>query len=261
VTPPPPGGGGTGTPNPFGCYKLKCPKGTVPPTLALHDQFGSRVVTPSKAKMLCAPGEGVTTTTVTSSTTTTTTPCTQAFEPTIRVAGELSEALAPDGDYPFPVSCGGSPAMCCPGGVPTSSCGPLHFEPSSVTIVEDFGQYRMDVTYRGRAATVTDVPVTIPLVGECQLRIDTTAGSSNSMRIDYRLVMNAAHDRVFEVANVLISETEADYFSLVGGFACQIADLGLGLYVGMLTDAIADALSPEAQLCRFCNETVGPCPP
>ena len=54
VTPPPPGTGGTGTPNTFGCYKVKCPKGTLPP-LTLRDQFGSRVVTPSVSKMLCAP--------------------------------------------------------------------------------------------------------------------------------------------------------------------------------------------------------------
>jgi type 1 fimbria pilin len=54
VTPAPPGGGGTGTPNPFLCYKVKCPKVT-PPTVALTDQFGSRTVTPSKASLVCAP--------------------------------------------------------------------------------------------------------------------------------------------------------------------------------------------------------------
>ena len=43
VQPTPPGGGGTGTPNAFGCYKVKCPKTAVPP-LQLNDQFGSRVV-------------------------------------------------------------------------------------------------------------------------------------------------------------------------------------------------------------------------
>src|SRR5205085_5108711 len=41
VNPTPPGGGGTGTPNAFGCYKIKCPKATLP-ALQLNDQFGSR---------------------------------------------------------------------------------------------------------------------------------------------------------------------------------------------------------------------------
>src|SRR5713101_3450419 len=52
--PTPPGGGGTGTPNSFFCYKVKCPKATLP-TLTGADQFGSRTVTPSTAKLLCAP--------------------------------------------------------------------------------------------------------------------------------------------------------------------------------------------------------------
>ena len=48
VGPPfPPGGGGTGTPNSFFCYKVKCPKVTLP-TLDGTDQFGSRTVTPAR---------------------------------------------------------------------------------------------------------------------------------------------------------------------------------------------------------------------
>jgi len=76
VTPTPPGVGGSGIPNAFGCYKIKCPKTTLPP-FALNDQFGSRSVTPSVPKLLCAPVASPTTTSVTTSTTTTTTnpPC------------------------------------------------------------------------------------------------------------------------------------------------------------------------------------------
>jgi hypothetical protein len=62
VNPPPPGGGATGTPNAFGCYKVKCPK-AAPPTIPLADQFGNRVVTPTTAKLLCAPAPAPTTTT------------------------------------------------------------------------------------------------------------------------------------------------------------------------------------------------------
>jgi hypothetical protein len=72
VQPTPPGVGGTGTPNAFGCYKIKCPKATLPP-FALNDQFGSRSVTPTAPKLLCAPVAPPTTTTTTITTTTTTT--------------------------------------------------------------------------------------------------------------------------------------------------------------------------------------------
>ncbi len=68
VTPTPPGGGGTGTPNSFFCYKAKCPKATIPPITG-QDQFGSRTVTPSAAKLLCAPVASPTTTTSTTTTT------------------------------------------------------------------------------------------------------------------------------------------------------------------------------------------------
>jgi hypothetical protein len=71
VTPTPPGGGGTGEPNRFVCYKVKCPKATVPP-LAVSDQFGTRSVTPGTTKYLCAPVAGPTTTTTTATTTSTT---------------------------------------------------------------------------------------------------------------------------------------------------------------------------------------------
>lgn len=64
VNPTPPGGGGSGTPNAFGCYKIKCPKATLP-TIPLDDQFGSRVVTPSTPKLLCAPAAATTTTSTT----------------------------------------------------------------------------------------------------------------------------------------------------------------------------------------------------
>ena len=64
VTPTPPGGGGTGTPNAFGCYKIKCPRATLP-AFPLNDQFGSRSVTPKTPSLLCAPVGPPTTTTTT----------------------------------------------------------------------------------------------------------------------------------------------------------------------------------------------------
>jgi hypothetical protein len=54
VTPTPPGGGGTGVPNNFCCYKAKCPKNPAP-VQNVSDQFGTRTVTPSTVKYLCAP--------------------------------------------------------------------------------------------------------------------------------------------------------------------------------------------------------------
>ena len=52
------------------CYKIKCPKGTIPPIL-FSDQFGSRTLEKFKAQMLCTPAiKGAPPTTLPTSTTT-----------------------------------------------------------------------------------------------------------------------------------------------------------------------------------------------
>ncbi len=74
VNPPREGGNGR-VPNTFFCYKVKCPRTTLP-AVAVADQFGSRTVVPKKSRLLCAPVAVVsgTTTTVVTVTTTTTLP-------------------------------------------------------------------------------------------------------------------------------------------------------------------------------------------
>ena len=61
-------------PNVFGCYKIKCPKATLP-VIPLNDQFGTRDVTPRAPRLLCAPAAPLPPTTTTTSTTTGTTSC------------------------------------------------------------------------------------------------------------------------------------------------------------------------------------------
>src|SRR5262249_59754357 len=70
VKPTPPGGGGSGTPGSFFCYKVRCPRATLS-ALTGADQFGTRTVTPTVAKLLCAPLTAASTTTTITSTPTT----------------------------------------------------------------------------------------------------------------------------------------------------------------------------------------------
>jgi hypothetical protein len=58
VTPAPPGGGGTAPAGRFACYKVKCPKDD-PSQVAFADQFGARLLVPSKSQLLCAPETGL----------------------------------------------------------------------------------------------------------------------------------------------------------------------------------------------------------
>jgi len=119
VTPAPPGGGPAPTAaGNFVCYKLKCPKGTLAPVM-VNDQFGSRMVTPTAPKVLCAPegvaGTTTTTTTVattsstsstsstTSTSTTTTTNTTETTTSTTTTLPPCGSAQAPEcnGDCTF----------------------------------------------------------------------------------------------------------------------------------------------------------------
>ena len=54
VNPPPPGAAAGRTAHRFVCYKLKCPKATLP-GVPWTDQFGTRTLQPVVPKMLCAP--------------------------------------------------------------------------------------------------------------------------------------------------------------------------------------------------------------
>ena len=116
VTPTPPGGmDDTGPAGRFLCYKVKCNKATVA-SLQWHDQFGARTVTPSTAKLVCAPEILPTTTTTsstattTSSSSTTTTMCT----PTTCGAQGANCGTLPDG-------CGGT--LDCGSCTGTDTCG------------------------------------------------------------------------------------------------------------------------------------------
>jgi len=116
VQPMPPGGGGTGIPNSFFCYKVKCPKAALP-ALVGADQFGSRTVTASASKLLCAPLGGPATTTTTTTATTTTIVC----------SGAAGVACAACG------SCGSG--VCAVGEPPGGTCEhPLSSQPTSSSV-------------------------------------------------------------------------------------------------------------------------------
>jgi len=108
VTPTPPGSGGTGTPNAFGCYKIKCPKATLP-AVPLNDQFGTRDVTPSVPRLLCAPAAPPPPTT-----TTTTTSCPPA------TAAYCGSADCGEGGMP---SCDPTFSPACPQGMTCTTMG------------------------------------------------------------------------------------------------------------------------------------------
>ena len=166
--------------------------------------------------------------------------------------------------FDVPASCGGNPAVCCPGGNPVSPCGPVVIDlmqrPGDQPRLElrPVGNAsRLDVTVRARVRTMMDIPVTIPLVGDCGIAIDTMPGSQQDIRLD--VPVNFTQDATagttrIEVGTVAVSQLTSDDVRLTGNFACQLASLGIGAFIGTLTSTFADAIQGAIadQACKAC---------
>lgn len=189
-------------------------------------------------------------------------------QPSVVASQLLGGSLA----FNFSASCGGSPATCCPGGVPASPCGPLLFdvEPQMgdaprVVLSPVQGSSRIDVTLRARLATETDVPINVPSVGDCGLRIDTTPGATEDVAIIFSL--NLVQDALagttrIAMGNIVINDLTTDDVALIGLFGCQFASVSLSFVINTLVDTIADQVksSLDASLCKACpSGDVGEC--
>jgi MYXO-CTERM domain-containing protein len=183
-----------------------------------------------------------------------------AADPAALLGGLLGGALT----FDVPASCGGNPAVCCPGGVPQAPCGPividLEARPGDQPRLElrpVAGASRLDVTMRARVRTQMDIPVQIPIVGNCGVRIDTAPGANPDIKID--LPINFRQDAIagttrIEAGDVALTQLTSDDVRLTGSFGCQAASLGISFFIGTLTstfgDAIKDAIS--SQTCKAC---------
>ncbi|HVV84131.1 MAG TPA: hypothetical protein VHE35_13745 [Kofleriaceae bacterium] len=167
-------------------------------------------------------------------------------------------------EFDVPASCGGNPAVCCPGGNPVSPCGPIVIDltahPGDMPRLELHpveGASKLNVTVRARVKTRSDIPVNIPIVGDCGIKFDTAPGPTPDIKIDVPLSFvqdGAASTTRIEAGDAVISQLTADDVHLTGSFGCQLASLGLGSFVSTLSSTFADAIKGAIndQLCKAC---------
>ncbi len=181
-------------------------------------------------------------------------------EPAIVASQLFGGSLA----YDVPVNCAGSPTTCCTGGTPVSPCGPIVFDVAPqpgdlprLVLTPVQGSSRIDLTLRARVSTTTDVPVNIPLVGDCGVRIDTLPGTSQDIQISVPLTFPqdaiAGTTRLVP-GSVSLTGLSTDDVALVGGFACQAATFGLSSFIGILTDTLSSQIQSglSQSLCKAC---------
>jgi len=175
-----------------------------------------------------------------------------------------------------PSNCGGSPSVACPGGQPSNPPATIEADPTehvgdTARIVVAIGDPHPDptantidnVTVRVRLKTPSPIPASIPLVGDCGMNIDSSAGTYPDVRFDTQLTRLT--NRLTGPPNqsgVTVSQLEAADVSLTGGIACAVANLGLGFFTGTLTDTMADWFRPATALCGAAAPYYWqPCPP
>ncbi|MDX2090117.1 MAG: hypothetical protein SFX73_19825 [Kofleriaceae bacterium] len=119
------------------------------------------------------------------------------------------------------------------------------------------GASRLDVTARARLMTTMDIPVDIPIVGTCGVKVDTTAGNVDDVQIDAQI--NLTQDGQAEttrigVGTVNISRLAGEDIKLTGSVACQLASLAVGTFLNTFTSQITDQIRSaiEEQTCKAC---------
>src|SRR5205807_2349693 len=106
------------------------------------------------------------------------------------IIGALTGANGPLA-FNVPSNCGGSTPICCPGGTAQDPCGPINIDLTAhpgddarLVISPKQGGSELDVTVRARVKSAMDIPVSIPIVGDCGLAIDTEPGPDPDIQID-----------------------------------------------------------------------------
>ena len=188
--------------------------------------------------------------------------------------GSLGMGMGGVIQFPVPASCGGTAPVCCPGGNPAASCGPINIDLSlhpgdlpRLVLTPAQGAGRLDVIVRARVKTVMDIPVGIPIVGDCGIKIDTAPGAKPDIQINAPISFvqdaTAGTTRVV-VGTVTIADLTSNDVALTGGIGCQLANFGLGSFLSILTDQITGAIQSaiQDQTCKACpGGTVAECGP
>ncbi|HET7504732.1 MAG TPA: hypothetical protein VFK02_27105 [Kofleriaceae bacterium] len=163
-----------------------------------------------------------------------------------------------------PVNCSGTTPTCCPGGKPKAACGPIDLDlrPSAgdlprLELVPSPGNARLDVTVRARVKSETDIPINLPLVGDCGLRIDSAGGVAKDITIDAPVSFvpdtTAGTTRV-AIGTVGLTNLENEDVALTGGIACRVTNVLLPLLLGVLSDQLTGAVQStiQGQTCKAC---------
>lgn len=144
-------------------------------------------------------------------------------------------------------SCSSNPAVNCPDGTPGL---PIHV-PLTVTALTVTPRAAPDTLVFDWAADVKivspPIPITLPVVGACMLTVDTRAGTDTTVHVTgtatfSRQTAGGPIDRV-DIASGAVTGLTAPDLTLSGGIGCVTANVGIGAYIGTLTNVLTGNLA------------------
>jgi hypothetical protein len=199
------------------------------------------------------------------------TPASRAFnvETPLTMDQETAEAAAelyfPDAAvFDVPATCGGSTSIDCPDGTPVPPADQVSTT-STRTVTEVVGANRYDIIATTDVATLQAIKVLVPLGPNCDLTVTSANGDSPTwtftMSLHFVTDPTTGELRI-ERGDLGITGAEEDDFELLGGYACQLANLGIGFIIDTFVDSFSDYFMDVGYaLCAAPGPAyLGPCP-
>jgi hypothetical protein len=123
-------------------------------------------------------------------------------------------------------------------------------DPDRTTISLDSANNRYNVTARFRLKTDTDIPVTLPLAGQCGLKIDSTQGNSPDIMVTFHdSIVDGSPNGPTVVSDVVVSGLESDDYEFAGGFACALLTPQAFDITSVIQQTVTPWISKSAVIC------------
>lgn len=176
----------------------------------------------------------------------------------------VQEVLGGPLQFAVPASCSGTFKVCCPGGNPAPSCGPIDIDLTRMggdsprlVLSPIGGASRLDVTIRARVRTLSDLPVSAFGIN-CTADFNTTSSGQPDLEIiapiNFQQDGTARTTRI-SVGDLAINRLEDNDINLKGSVLCEIAEWGVQFFLGTLKDTFATQIrgAIEEQTCKKCE--------
>jgi hypothetical protein len=178
--------------------------------------------------------------------------------------GAANFALGGDRTVSVAASCGASPAIGCPGGVPSDPLPQVHVVGSNV-VATPAGPDHWNATATVAANSVGSIPVSY-LGADCGLTLNTASGASPTVQVtgtlDFLSHPNPAGPKNYiQLGNATVTGLESADIQITGAnLTCQLGATLVNLVLPAIQDAVAEQL--QERVCGDPNsDTFIVCPP